>query len=452
MTTLAPPTRIEGFARECGITLEPFQKRIVKAVAGPERETVILLPRGQGKTTLMALIALHHLVLVENAAVYCAAASRNQATILFEAAQRFARRLDNEHIVHRHLELRWCVDPDEPKRFERHLRVLAADAPKLHGLTYSLAIVDELQAHAHDDVRDALSSGLHKRPGAKLVTISTAGQGADSPLGKLRTRAMGQPRVTRRGAVTDARGARLRMLEWSCSEDDDVDNARTVKRANPASWIRVDDIAAQRETLHEIPFRRYIANQWTERQGHWLPAGSWQKCIGEPRFSDGERVVVGVDVGGERSASAVAWINETLNVGVEIFYGTGGVIDCIDLVRELAGRYQVAEVAFDPWRFGQAAEELEREGLVMVKFPQTDQRMVPGSNRLHEAVTSGRITLPNNDELNQHAANAIAQHNRRGWRIGKPTKETHIDGIVALVMALDRLEDQPEPVRLLGWL
>jgi hypothetical protein len=50
------------------------------------------------------------------------------------------------------------------------------------------------------------------------------------------------------------------------------------------------------------------------------------------------------------------------------------------------------------------------------------------------------------------SANAIAQHNRRGWRIGKPTKETNIDGIVAFCMALDRLENRPEPVRLIGWL
>ena len=55
-------------------------------------------------------------------------------------------------------------------------------------------------------------------------------------------------------------------------------------------------------------------------------------------------------------------------------------------------------------------------------------------------------------ELAQHAANAIAQHSRRGWRISKPTKRTHIDGIVAPMMALDRLENQPKPVQVLGWI
>jgi len=71
---------------------------------------------------------------------------------------------------------------------------------------------------------------------------------------------------------------------------------------------------------------------------------------------------------------------------------------------------------------------------------------------VHEAITTGRITLPDHERLRQHAANAIARHSRRGWRIDKPDARTNIDGIIALCMALDRLEDQPEPVRLVGWL
>jgi phage terminase large subunit-like protein len=101
---------------------------------------------------LLAAIALHHLLRVSDAAIYCAASSREQARILFEAAAKFALRLDDEHVVIRHLALRWCEDPDTPQRFSRHLRVLAADAPRLHGLTPSLAIIDELHAHRDDEV------------------------------------------------------------------------------------------------------------------------------------------------------------------------------------------------------------------------------------------------------------------------------------------------------------
>jgi hypothetical protein len=39
--------------------------------------------------------------------------------------------------------------------------------------------------------------------------------------------------------------------------------------------------------------------------GAWLPAGAWQACAGETSFEPGERMCVGVDVGGERADSAV---------------------------------------------------------------------------------------------------------------------------------------------------
>jgi hypothetical protein len=51
-----------------------------------------------------------------------------------------------------------------------------------------------------------------------------------------------------------------------------------------------------------------------------------------------------------------------------------------------------------------------------------------------------------------HAADAIARHSRRGWRIDKPNPRTNIDAVIALCMAVERAEFKPEPVELLGWL
>jgi phage terminase large subunit-like protein len=440
------------FCAEIGLGLEPFQRRIAAAAAGPESELVVLLPRGNGKTTLLAAIALHHLVTVERAEVYCAAASREQARILFEAAARFARVLGNPHIVDRHLELRWCPDPDRPRVFDRHLRVLAADAPRLHGLAPTLAIVDELHAHPNGEVYLALRTSLPKRAG-KLITISTAASGADTALGRLRARALALPRVKRRGAATDARGPSLRMLDWSVPDDANVDDARIVKRANPASWITVAGLREQRAAVPDLAFRRYHANQWTAREGAWLPPGAWQACVGEPRFVDGEAIFVGVDVGGEKSATAVCWLNAALHVGCAIFHGDEGVLRAVELIDELCERYDVVEVAFDPWRFGQAAQELQARGVRVSAFPQTDARMMPASDRLHRAIVEHRPVLPADDELAAHAANAIAKHSRRGWRLESPhRREVNIDGVIALAMALDRAENQPEPLEVIGWL
>jgi phage terminase large subunit-like protein len=439
------------FAAECGLDLEPFQRRISKAAAGPEREFVCLLPRGNGKTSLLAIVALHHLLTVERAEVYCSAASRDQARILFEAAARYARALGHPSIVFRHLELRWCEDPDEPKVYSRFLRVLAADAPKLHGLTPSLAIIDELHAHKDDEVYLALRTATLKRAGSKLVVISTAGAGADSPLGRLRARALSLPHVTKRGCFADARGPDLRMMEWAVPEGADVDDAKLVKKANPASWLKVEDLRAQRAAVPDLAYRRYHCNMWTEREGFWLPPGSWQQCIGEPEFRPGEKIWVGVDIGGERSSSAVVWVNADLQVGCFITEGERGVIEAGERIRDLAAEFEIVELAYDPWRAGQLAQELKDARIHVEPFAQHPQKMIPASQRLHAAITERRITLPDDPELRAHAANTIAQHSYRGWRISSPGRGVQIDSVVALAMALDRLEDRPEPGKFWGW-
>jgi phage terminase large subunit-like protein len=154
-----------AFAATVGLELEPFQRRIADAINGPQRETVVLLPRGNGKTSLLAAVALHHLLTVEFAAVYCAAASREQARILFEAAAMYARTLGHPNIVDRHLELRYCPNPDKPRAFTRHLRVLAAEARLLHGLKPSLVVIDEMHSHPDDSVYVALRTAMLKKPG-----------------------------------------------------------------------------------------------------------------------------------------------------------------------------------------------------------------------------------------------------------------------------------------------
>jgi hypothetical protein len=62
------------------------------------------------------------------------------------------------------------------------------------------------------------------------------------------------------------------------------------------------------------------------------------------------------------------------------------------------------------------------------------------------------LLLPDVEELNTHAANTVAKHSRRGWRIDKPNTSTPNDAIVALATAVDSATRQGQPVRLLGWL
>ena len=403
------------------------------------------MPRGCGKTSLLTALGLFRLLSTPDPEIYACAASRDQARLLLEIAKRMIRGSADleQRVTSRYSELRANGGT---------LKVIASDAPLAHGLTPSFVIVDELHAHRDAELYLAMATSLLKRPDAQMVTISTAGWDVSGPLGRLRGRALALPSVERTGPLTRAVGPSLAMLEWSAPEDWDGEDLAPVADANPASWITAEGLEQQRQALPDLAFRRYHANQWTAAESSWLPAGAWQACVGDPQFTEGERIWVGVDVGGERSATAVVWINDQLHVGAELFHGEAAILDVAHLVRDLALRYQVAELAFDPWRAGQLAQELEREGMVVSVFPQNDARMVPASAVLYDAITEGRIVLPSSPELAQHAAGAIAKHSRRGWRIDKPNGRVQIDGVIALCMAVDRQANQPAPAQLLGWL
>lgn len=444
--------RFVDFCARVGLELEPFQRRLARLLLGPQPEALVLLPRGNGKSALLGAYAVHHLLTVPQASVFIAAASREQASVIHGFARSFAeaagagRKASGGGLILRHLEIR---APDGGR-----LNVLASDAPKLHGLTPSLAVVDELHAHRDAEVYIALRTAIIKRPGARMVTLSTAGQGEDSPLGRLRARALAQPSVKRTGAVVEARGPELAMLEWSVP-DDQADDLDAYAKANPASWITRAALAGQQAALPPLAFARYHGNVWTAREGAWLHPGAWQACIDPTMTIDpGEPVYVGVDAGGDRAATAVVWATQDGRVGAWIGHGDQALLEAIDVIRDLAEEFTVREVVYDPWRMQQAALELERDGLTVVTFPQSDARMVPASGALHQAIVEQRLRLPVEPvELHRHAQNAVQRHTRRGWRLESPGRSVQIDALIALAMAVDRASAPvPEPVRLIGWL
>jgi phage terminase large subunit-like protein len=77
-----------------------------------------------------------------------------------------------------------------------------------------------------------------------------------------------------------------------------------------------------------------------------------------------------------------------------LYEGESGVLEVVDHIRELRDRYEIREVVYDPWRFGQAAQELKQQGVAVTEFPQTDARMIPASSRLHAAIVEEADRAP----------------------------------------------------------
>lgn len=198
---------------------------------------------------------------------------------------------------------------------------------------------------------------------------------------------------------------------------------------------------------------------WGVGSARWLPPGAWQACRAVYNVEPNEPLILGVDVGGSRSATAVVGCVASEDGGVrvalvEIWQGSDAVLKAAAYIEQLvaAGR-PIREVVFDPMRFSSEALRLERDhGLTLAEWPQSETRMTICSERLHGLVIERRLQHPGDRELDRHVANAVAKPTPRGWRLTKSADAAQIDGVIALAMAAERASvPAVAPMRLVGW-
>jgi phage terminase large subunit-like protein len=270
---------------------------------------------------------------------------------------------------------------------------------------------------------EAMLTGLVKRPDARFLGISTAAAQLDSPLGRLRSRALAG-KTTRRGALLDATAPGLRWLEWSLPEHAEIDDYRAVKQANPARYITVESLREQAQRVTPLAFQQFHCCRWGAGEGAWLPAGAWSRCAGDWAPAD-EPVVLFVDVGGSRASTALIGVTGDLVVAeIRILQGDEAVLAVVDEIVDIASRRPVIEVAHDPWRFRSEALRLEREhGLQVVEVPMSQSRLVAMSENLHSVVVSKRLTHPNHPELNRTSRTRLPdRHAAAGCSTSQPMR------------------------------
>jgi len=282
----------------------------------PELEhLLVLIPKGNFKTTWEAALADWHLLTVPAPRAFCAAADKGQAKELFDFAAHF---VDAEPELGKKLITR-------PSTLEiRHvsaagrsaLRVLAQDDSRIggkkQGINSTLSLGDELHAWANRHLFTDLRSGGFKRREAarfqgdplwwtlgKMATITTETHDDGSVLAEELDKFLGDPKrgVPPKGTVetglrvlddgstephpdgrlTIARydeGANV-LLRWACRDDDDTDDDEIVKLANPASVASVASIRSARSSLTPWEFLRYRCNIRSLGFESWLPINAW---------------------------------------------------------------------------------------------------------------------------------------------------------------------------------
>jgi phage terminase large subunit-like protein len=429
--------------------LEPWQVLIASELLsgrldGRPRygEALIGLPRGNGKTGFGAVLAWEGL-LVEGivdpgAEIYCAASTRDQARILFNDVRRMREASP--------LLMDWTRayrDAIEVPETGAILRVLAGDraGEAAHGLRPSRTLVDEVHAHRDPELYYALRTASHKRPGSLLAGISTAGHDLESLCGEL----------YRKGR--EGNDPRFFFL-WLGLTDEEVEEigrhperaGQVAKRVNPASFVTAEALQGLYRGVPFGVFLRLHGNRWTQAENLWLPAGAWDACRGDVAIRDGDPVWMAVDPGFTHDTCGTVEVAPVYDrddgqpsfhvraraFGVrpdpksppppvhDILDGDEVDYDVVEShVRDVARRQRLRAAAYDPFRFWRSAQILGNEGLPMVEFPQTNERMCPASQTLFDLIVERRIVHDGDPHLAAQIGNATARDTGRGWRLDK---------------------------------
>lgn len=425
------------------LRLRDWQVEIAADVLDSGARTVgLMLPRGSGKTTLNAAIALFAFYTWgEGANVVVFAVDERQAGLAFSAARRMVE-LEEE------LSSRTQVFKDRlylPST-DSSFTVMPASPAAAEGLDYVLAIVDEAGV-VNRDLFEVVQLAQGKRARSVLVAIGTPGPDLDDQvLLSLREYAADHPEDTS-----------LRFREFSAAgfEHHEVDCSHCWELANPAldDFLHRDAmVALLPPKTREATFRRArLCQLASETEGGFLPPGVWEACNTGEVIEDGEKVVVSLD--GSFSEDTTALLLAT--VSPEPHFHTLGVWErpkgddqwrvpveeVENSIRAACKQYSVVEIIADPFRWTRTLQVLESEGLPVVEFPHSPQRLTAATGDVYSAAVNSKLTHSGEPRLAAHVAAAVVTESDRGMRLAKRSRARtarKIDLASCLVMAHSR--------------
>lgn len=427
------------------LRLRPWQIELVGSVldADPRPRTAgWMMPRGQGKSTLVAALGLYDLLLGdEGAVVVVAATDERQAGLVFRTAAR---------MVELHGDLARRVQPYKTElrvpRRGASFQCLPAEPKRLEGLDYSLAILDEIGVIGRETY-EVMNLAQGKRAASTLIGIGTPGPDPhNNVLADLRSYALTSP---------DDPSLVWREFSAAGFEDHPPDCEHCWELANPA----LDDFL-HRDALHallppktrEATFRRARLCQFVrDTDGKFLPPGVWDGLSTGEGIPDRANVVVALD--GSFSDDTTALLLGTVSGAphfdvLRVWERPAGdpsyrvpVAEVENTIREACRRWQVVEIIADPFRWTRTLQALEAERLPVVEFPHSPSRLTAATTDLYSAAVNGRITHSGNPILAAHVAAAVVAEDPRGMRLAKASRSRNaakIDLAACLVMAHSR--------------
>jgi len=444
---------IAGHAGE-DLIFRPWQRELTKQLFAVKadgtfrhRVGLIGLPRKNGKSAWLSAVALESLVLgAQGGEIYSCAAEKEQAKIVFNTAKEMVR-------LHPELSEMLTVYKDtihNPKTGSVY-RALSSDAFSKEGLNPTLVCFDELHAQPNRELFDVMSLAMGARIEPMLVAITTAGVKTDNS-GK-DSICFSLYEYGKRIALGEVDDPSFFFAWWEANNEGDYRDQNAWKEANPGfgDIVAADDFASAILRTPEAEFKTKRLNIWSSTSDTWLPHGTWDALADSREVPDGVDVVLGFDgsFNGDCTAIVAVTVEEVPHIFPIAVWEKPDeadatwqvpVLEVEDAIRAAATRFQVLEIACDPYRWARTFQVLDDEGLPVVTFPQTASRMTPATTRFFEACVNKNITHDGDARLARHIGNAQLRTDNRGSRLAKEAKgsKRRIDLAVSSVMALER--------------
>lgn len=463
--------------------LQKWQKTFIKELFGRVKkdglrqyQTAYLeIPRKNGKSEMAAAIALFLLFGdgEQGAEIYSAAADREQASLVFNAAAAMVR---NDPVLSS-----MCKIIDSQKRIvvyktNSFYRAISAEAYSKHGFNAHAVVYDELHVAPNRELWDVLQTSMGSRQQPLMIAITTAGYDRNSICWEQHDYAL----KVMNGVIEDP--TFLPMLYYA-EEGDDWTDEEVWAKANPNLGVSVKLDFLRKECLkaQEIPaaqntFRRLYLNQWTTQETRWLDMARWRACGQEfdPASLSGLRCWAGVDLSTTTDIASCALIFEPDEEGIvhalsynwvpgeniaarvrrdKVPYDQwqregyirstdGNVIDHdairFAIAQEMKEMFPLMEVVgYDPWNATKWAIDLEGDGVPVVQIRQGYKTMSPACKELERLVLGGYLRHDNNPVLTWAMDNMMIVTDPAGNI--KPAKDKateRIDPAVALIVAI----------------
>ena len=471
-------------------TLDEWQRRILRKLYGPRdaegarivRRLVLLLPRGNRKTSLCAAIMLLHLIGPESVPgdlILSAAGAREQAFELYSEAALIVehdRRLDGVVRVTR------TKSTIECRQRSTVYKAVSADGRMQHGKTPRVIIADELHVWSGlhgQELWKALDSATVKIADTLMVIASTAGRGREN----LAWREVEYALKVQRGEIADP--ATLPVI-FASEDGDDWHDEALWHALNPGMAFGYPDLESFRDKARKAEaspadrdtFLQYNLNRWLDSSAAPFvemsvyddgagPAIDLDALKGEPCWlgvdlssttdlsvivaawkddADGFTVVpwffIPADNIAERERLSGApyrqWVKDGLVIATP-----GNVVDFRAVeakVRELCDAFDVREIAIDPALARNLFNNLTDDGLPAIEHRQGSLSMMPAIATLERSIIGGKFRHGGNPVLRFCFANVEVETNSHGHktRLTKSKKWLSIDGAVAAAMAVNR--------------